>query len=98
MSLIFALPFVFISVLGFRASITVMGREFISGRQADRVAGLETVRGEPLLDLDGQLGVARDVDLAGTTTGPLARNHGATLEDLSTPDTPGLAPLHRTGE
>src|SRR3954463_7797725 len=69
-----------------------------SGRQADRVAGLQAVRGEPLLDLVGQLGVASDVDLAGTTAGPLARNHSATLENLAAPDTPGLVALDRAGE
>src|SRR4051794_27153265 len=69
-----------------------------SGREADRVAGLEAVRGEPLLDLDLELGVASDVNLAGTATRPLARHDGATLKDLASPDTPGLVPLDRTGE
>src|SRR6266545_338129 len=70
----------------------------MSCRQSDRVAGLETVRGEPLLDLDRQLGVASDVDLARTAAGPLARDDRATLEDLAAPDSPGLAPLDRAGQ
>src|SRR4051794_17039364 len=70
----------------------------MSGRQADGVAGVESVGGEPLFDLVGQLGVTRHVDLAGTATRPLARNHGTALEDLATPDTPGLVPLDRAGQ
>src|SRR4051812_8568738 len=69
----------------------------MSGRQSDGVTP-EAVRGEPLLGLGLQLGVASDVDLAGTTARPLTRNHGATLEDLAAPDTPGLVPLDRAGE
>ena len=49
-------------------------------------------------DLDPQHGVAGDVLLARTATGPLARNDRATLEDLATPDAPGLGPLDRTGQ
>src|SRR4051812_20342568 len=42
--------------------------------------------------------VPNHVLLARTTPRPLARNRGATLEDLPTPDTPGLGPLDRTGQ
>src|SRR3954454_6517253 len=70
----------------------------ISGRQPDRVARLETVRGEPLLDLDREFRVASDVDLARTATRPLARDDRTTLEDLAAPDTPGLVPLDRAGQ
>src|SRR3954447_17870862 len=69
----------------------------MSGRQSDGVTP-EAVRGEPLLGLGLQLGVASDVLLAGTTARPLARNHGATLEDLAAPDPPRLASLDCAGE
>ena len=69
----------------------------MSGRQRTALR-LETVRGEPLLGLDPQLGVAGDVLLARTATGPLARNHRATLEDLAAPDAPRLGPLDRAGQ
>src|SRR4051794_17330224 len=101
MSLIFGAPFVDISLLGFRVSVSQgMGVVVMvmSGRQADGVAGVETLGGEPLLDLGRELGVARHVDLAGTTAGPLTRDHGTTLEDLAAPDAPGLVPLDRAGE
>src|SRR5690242_5324405 len=48
--------------------------------------------------LDAEHRVARDVLLAGTPTGPLARHHGATLEDLAAPDSPRLTALDRAGE
>src|SRR3954464_3103901 len=70
----------------------------ISGRQPDRVARLETVRGEPLLDLDREFRVASDVDLARTATRPLARDDRTTLENLAAPDTPRLVPLDRAGQ
>src|SRR3954471_1573644 len=70
----------------------------MSGRQSDGTAGLEAVRGEPLLNLYLELGVASDVGLTGTTAGPLTRDHSATLKDLAAPDTPGLVPLDRAGE
>ena len=70
----------------------------LSGRETDLAAGLETIRGEPLLDLVCQLGVARHVRLTRTATRPLARDHGPTLENLAAPDTPGLVPLDRTGQ
>src|SRR5882757_5077282 len=70
----------------------------MSCRQSDRAARLETVRGEPLFDLDRKLSVASQVDLARTATGPLARDDSATLEDLAAPDTPGLVPLDRAGQ
>src|ERR1041384_3159327 len=47
---------------------------------------------------DPERSVAGDVLLARTTTGPLARNHGATFEDLATPDTPRLLPFERSRE
>src|SRR4051812_26131063 len=101
MSLIFGAPFVGISMLGFPVSVSLgMGVVVMvmSGRQADGVAGVETLGGEPLLDLGRELSVARNVDLARTTAGPLARDHGATFEDFAAPDTPGLVPLDRAGE
>src|SRR4029450_10452202 len=72
-------------------------RMVMSCRQSYGVA-LETVGREALLDLDLQLGVTGNVDLAGTATGPLARNHGTALEDLAAPDAPGLVPLDRAGQ
>src|SRR3954449_11854206 len=70
----------------------------MSGRQPDRAARLETVRGEPLFDLEREFGVTGDVDLARTAAGPLARNDRATLEDLAAPDAPRLTPLDRAGQ
>ena len=64
----------------------------MSGRQSDGVA-LEAGGRETLLGLCLQLGVASDIRLTRTSTGPLTRNHSATLEDLAAPDAPGLAPL-----
>src|ERR1700730_13797549 len=52
----------------------------------------------PVGDLDTQQSVPGKVLLAWTATRPLARNNRATLEDLSTPDTPGLGPLDRACE
>src|SRR5690242_19254269 len=99
MSLTLVAPFgCTVPVLGFRSSISGWARTVISGRQPHAVAGVETVRGEPLLDLDSELGVPSHVRLTRTAPRPLARNHGTTLEDLAAPDTPGLAPLHRAGE
>src|SRR5256885_9551540 len=64
---------------------------FMSGRQVD--LGRDSAR-----DLSPQDLVTGDVLLARTTPRPLPRNHGATLEDLATPDAPGLGPIDRTRE
>ncbi len=48
--------------------------------------------------LDAEDRVPSDVLLTRATTRPLARNDGATLEDLATPDTPRLGPLDCAGE
>src|SRR5436305_14223821 len=63
----------------------------MSGRQVD--LGRDSAR-----DLSPQDLVPGDVLLAWTTPRPLPRNHGTTLEDLATPDAPGLGPLDRTRE
>src|SRR4051794_38566901 len=70
----------------------------MSGRQAVGAARVEPVSGQPLLDLDRELAVASHIDLAGTATGTPARNHGAAVENLAAPDTPGLVALGRTGQ
>src|SRR5689334_10566098 len=44
------------------------------------------------------LGVAREVFLTRTATGPLARDDHAVVEDLAAPDTPGLGPLQSARE
>src|SRR2546428_14008528 len=63
----------------------------MSGRHTD--LGRDSAR-----DLCPQDLVPGDVLLARTTPRPLPRNHGATLEDLATPDAPGLGPLDRARE
>ena len=50
-------------------------------------------RSRPSSGLDPQGRVASDVLLTWTTPRPLPRNHGTTLEDLATPDAPGLLPV-----
>jgi hypothetical protein len=55
-------------------------------------------RSGPSGDLNPQDGVASDVLLARTTPRTLPRNHRTALEDLATPDTPGLGALDRTGK
>src|SRR2546430_9113845 len=53
---------------------------------------------DSIRDLHPQDLVPGDVLLARTTPRPLPRNHGATLEDLATPDAPRLLALHRAGQ
>src|SRR6266536_1481239 len=60
----------------------------MSGRHSD--LGRDTIRDRHPEDL-----VPGGILLARTTPGPLTRNHGATLEDLATPDAPRLGPLDR---
>src|SRR5438067_13086585 len=67
-------------------------------RTRARMSGRHELGRDPIRDLHPQDLVPGDVLLARTTPGPLPRNHGATLEDLATPDAPRLLPLHRTGQ
>src|SRR5690242_9375591 len=64
---------------------------FMSGRHSD--LGRDSVG-----DLNPKDLVPGDVLLARTAARPLTRNHGATLEDLATPDAPRLLALHRAGQ
>src|SRR4051794_11489850 len=71
---------------------------YMSGRQSDSAARIEAVGREPLLNLCLEGHVAREVLLARTAPGPLARDDRATLEDLAAPDAPRLGTLHGAGE
>src|SRR6266566_6357068 len=63
----------------------------MSGRRSD-------LGRDAACDLSPEDLVPGDVFLARTTPRPLTRNHGATLEDLATPDAPRLGPLHGAGQ
>jgi hypothetical protein len=53
-------------------------------------------RGDPCLGLGYEGGLTSKVVLTGTATRTLARHDGTTLEDLTTPDAPGLLALKST--
>src|SRR5436309_13963839 len=72
-------------------SMARVRRLCMSGRHSD--LGRDSVG-----DLNPKDLVPGDVLLARTTPRPLTRDHGATLEDLATPDAPRLLPLHRAGQ
>src|SRR6266511_2941061 len=55
-------------------------------------------RGSTGLHLDTQNGVPREILLARTATGPLARDDRAALEDLAAPHAPRLATLDGAGK
>jgi hypothetical protein len=71
----------------------------MSGRQPDRVAQAPA---RPLAASRASASTRRRRHrrrpLCAGGPGPLARDDRATLEDLATPDAPGLSPLHRTGQ